>query len=95
MKSYILEDISSAVLASIELRRILPGQENPWLLKAADGDAVAYLNIGLGDDGKPGYWITADISGRHHHEDAAVISILRQVQLAVGGTITDDDGRSV
>jgi len=33
------------------------------------------------------------MSGRHYQEDAAVESILRQLQSAVGGVIIDDDGK--
>src|SRR5258707_1239915 len=100
MKTYALEDISSCERASAELRVLLPGQEMPWLLKAPDGDCIAYFKVGpkdlwrTGDKdlGRTGDWVTADISGRHYHEDAAVVSILRQLQSAVGGVIIDDDG---
>jgi len=84
VKSYFLENISSAEAATIELRRLLPGQENPWLLTTADGDAIAYFNV------EPDLsCVTADISGRHYNEDAAVVCVLRQLQSIVGGIVVD------
>ena len=92
MKTYALEDISSCEGASAELRVLLPGQEAPWLLKAPDGDAIAYFKVGPKDLGREGDWVTADVSGRHYFEDEAVISVLRKLQSKVGGVIIDDDG---
>jgi len=85
MKTYMLEDISSHERASLALQHLLPGQESPWLLKAVDGDTIAYFNVGPMDLERPGYRVTADISCRHCHEDSAVISVLWQLQSTVGG----------
>jgi hypothetical protein len=85
MKSYLLENIASCDQAILELRRLLPGQENPWLLKSTDGDAIAYFNVDLHEGMAK---VSADMSGRHYNEDDRVKSILQQLQTRVGGTIT-------
>ncbi len=76
-----------------KLQELLPGQQKPWLLRASDGDAIAYFNVISEKEGSlwRGSCVTADISGRHFNEDAAVIAVLRQLQSAIGGEITDDD----
>jgi hypothetical protein len=97
VKTYALENISSCEQASAELRHLLPGQQAPWLLKASDGDVIAYFNVVLKSHGSEerGSCVTADVSGRHFNEDAAVISVLRHLQSAIGGDIIDDDGRAI
>jgi len=67
------------------------------------GDPIAYFNVNPDDsetelpDGPPerGPSVQADISGRHFHDDAIVLSVLRKVQEVVGGVIRDDDDASV
>jgi hypothetical protein len=94
VKTYALQNISSCETASTELERNLPGQQAPWLLKASDGDVIAYFNLVPKKAGSQwgGHCVTADVSGRHYNEDAAVLSILRHIQSVVGGEITDDNG---
>jgi hypothetical protein len=99
VKSYYLEGISSCEKAEAELERLLPGQQSPWLLKAADGDPIAYFNVANEitsvDPDIRGSFVTVNISGRHYNEDAAVIFILRQLQSALGGDVRNDDGELV
>jgi hypothetical protein len=97
VKTYALQNISSCTSASTELEKLLPAQRTPWLLKTHDGDVIAYFKVLPKENGSEwhGHCVTADVSGRHYNEDAAVISALRQLQLAVGGEITDDNGSVV
>ena len=87
MKTYILANTSSHAKAVAELRRLLPGQENPWLLKAPDGDPIAYFNVEPEEIDRKTCCVTADMSGRHFDEDQVVISILQQLQTVIGGSI--------
>lgn len=91
MKSYILEGVSSAEAARAFLRRLFPGQEQPWLLRDAAGDPIAYLNVETEtieeDLALPA--VFADFSGRHAHSDEQVKSVLRVLQACLGGFITD------
>lgn len=94
MKSYFLEGIASAEEAKVVLRDLLPGQENPWLLRAPDGDAIAYFRVGArGEAEDPDIELPAvlvDISGRHYSSDEQVLTVLRTLQQTLGGRITDD-----
>ncbi|HEX5434866.1 MAG TPA: hypothetical protein VFY05_11560 [Candidatus Angelobacter sp.] len=97
MKTYALENISSCEQAAAELRQRLPGEQAPWLLKASDGDVIAYFNVipkRVGSEWR-GSCVTADISGRHFNEDAAVIAVLRHLQSLIGGDLTDDSGNVI
>jgi len=80
VKSYLLENIASSDQAVAELRRILPGQENPWLLNAADGSTIAYFNVCLNEGAA---YVSADMSGRHYNEDDHVRSVLQQLGTTV------------
>jgi len=97
MKTYALQNISSCERAATELRAHLPGQQRPWLLRAFDGDVVAYFNVLPEKEGSEwrGHCVTADISGRHYTEDLAVISVLQRLQPVVGGEVTDDNSSTV
>jgi hypothetical protein len=97
MKTYALDNISSCEQAIAEFRQLLPGQEAPWLLKSCEGDAIAYFHVIAKRDGSEwsGSCVTADVSGRHFNKDAAVIAVLRRLQLVVGGDIADDNGNVV
>ena len=97
MKTYALENISSCEQATVELRQLLPGQDDPWLLKASDGDVIAYFNIVPKSHHSEwsGSCVIADVSGRHFNEDAAVISVLRHLQSVIGGHIKDDDDKVI
>ena len=90
MKSYFLEGISSIDAARVALRSRLPGQESPWLLRSSSGDPLAHFNVGSDLDGAPILNIQADIRGRHYHEEAAVIAVLKDIQRLVGGVLTND-----
>ena len=86
MKSYFLQRISSIDAAKDALRARLPGKESPWLLLSAVGDPIAYFDVQVDLDGVPNVNVQADISGRHYDEDTAVIAVLRDLQLKVGGS---------
>jgi hypothetical protein len=90
MKSYFLEGIRSIDAAKDALRARLPGQESPWLLLSAGGDPIAYFNVQGDLDGVANLNVQADVSGRHHNDVGAVIAVLRDLQLEVGGEVTAD-----
>ncbi|HET9407926.1 MAG TPA: hypothetical protein VFO39_11870 [Candidatus Sulfotelmatobacter sp.] len=75
----------------------MPGQQAPWLIKADDGDVIAYLRVIPKENGSEwaGSCVTADVSGRHYFEDSSVISVLRQLQSAIGGEVTNDNGEVI
>jgi hypothetical protein len=90
MKSYILEQVTSRDASVAALRRVLPGQEHPWLLLDPTGDPVAYFNI-VDDSPEPDLVVPAvqvDISGRHYNSDLQVLEVIRALQAEVGGYIT-------
>ncbi|MEB2847060.1 hypothetical protein GAO09_15925 [Rhizobiales bacterium RZME27] len=99
MKSYYLEDLDDDVAARAALTEMLPRQSKPWVLfNAAGDDAIACFNVDGGSefDLTTGpFVISADISGRHYHEDAVVLDLLRRLRQKLGGTIRNDDGRVV
>ncbi|QKD02982.1 hypothetical protein [Mesorhizobium loti] len=89
MKSYFLEELADEQQARDRLGATLPGQSEPWLLSAADGDPIAYFDIvTLEDDG--GLAIMANVSGRHYEKDEVVLTVLRALRQKLGGTIRDD-----
>ena len=90
MKSYFLEHVSSLANAESALRAELPGQEHPWVLRATDGDVIAYFNVAPVLDGEPNLHVQADVSGRHYNEDAPVIDLLQRLRASVGGLVTND-----
>lgn len=92
MKSYFLEGLTDAKQAQSALSQRLPRQCNPWILTGQDGDAIAYFVLNQSSDGKA--MIQADLSGRHS-ADANVIGLLRELQSALGGQLTDDDDNAV
>ncbi len=87
MKTDSLSPISSRSVAAETLSVLLPGQREPWLLRDATRDTMAYFNI---HDTDPPVVLTvsADISGRHYNCDAEVLSVLERVRASVGGQIT-------
>ena len=91
MKTYALDQIASADQANAALTAALPGQSSPWILRATDGDAIAYFDIVSGDTDLVGPAITADISGRHYNEDEAVVAVLAALQKKLGGVIKSDE----
>lgn len=91
MKSYFLQNIRDKTSAEIVLRNILPGQEKPWVLLDNTRDPIAYFNVEETLDGETNVNVQADISGRHYNEDAAVIEILKKVQVMAGGELTTDE----
>jgi hypothetical protein len=90
MKTHSLDRVSSAEGAKAALESLLPGQSLPWLLRAADGDVIAYFNVVDGDIGLVGPAIKADISGRHYDKDQVVLAALTALQHLVGGVIVSD-----
>jgi hypothetical protein len=91
MKSYFLSPVVSPSGAALALTTVLPGQSKPWVLKDSTGDAMAYFNVEKSGDGETTWGITVDISGRHYHCDAEVISILRALRRDTWGVISNDD----
>ncbi len=91
MKSYFLEGSCSNREAIEALRRRLPGQEDPWLLRDESGDVVAYFYVF--EDDQPDIRtpaIEVDISGRHYYSDSPVLEVLRSLQSQLGGDITEN-----
>jgi len=89
VKSYALSSIASRSTATEKLDTLLPGQREPWLLKDASGDVMAYFHVN--DVDLPGVLtVSADISGRHYDCDAEVLSVLERLRDRVGGEITND-----
>jgi hypothetical protein len=90
MKSYFLEGIRSIDAAKAALSARLPGQQEPWLLRSPGGDPIAYFNVQSHLDGQPVLNIQADVSVRHHNDDAAVVAVLVEVRAVIGGQVSND-----
>jgi hypothetical protein len=88
VKSYHLNHVSGAAAAREALDMTLSGQREPWLLRSPAGDTIAYFGVGADIDGEPNEHVYADISGRHYHEDDAVLKVLQQIKRKVGGETT-------
>ena len=88
MKSYFLSPISSQDIAAAALGSLLPGQRDPWLLKDAQGDAIAYFNVGPSDTAPSVATISVDISGRHYDSDSDILAVLEKLREKVGGDIS-------
>ncbi len=93
MKSYFLGSTAAchADLAAA-LTEALPGQIDPWLLRAgpSEADVVAYFSL-VEVEAPPGRWeVQAEVSGRHYHRDTDVLAVLERLRVLVGGDITDD-----
>jgi hypothetical protein len=90
MKSLALVAISKPDQVRAVLDRVLPGQREPWLLSAKDGDPIAYFH--LEPDGRDweAPYLQADVSGRHYNEDGAVAEVLGKIAAVVGGRIERD-----
>jgi hypothetical protein len=89
VKSYCLSPITSRITAAESLDSLLPGQREPWLLKDASGDAVAYFHIDeIEHCGVLS--VSADISGRHYNCDADIVSVVERLRTLVGGEISND-----
>jgi hypothetical protein len=89
MKSYCLEELGDPVRVRGELSNLLPSQVDPWVLLAADDDALAYFNVITKKAGAS--HVQVDISGRHYNRDEAVLEVLRELQKRLGGVLRDDD----
>jgi len=90
MKTIALVDIAKPDEMRAALCRVLPGQEDPWLLLSKPGDPIAYFNIGTDDEESGGPCIDADVSGRHYYEDDAVRRVLNDIAAIVGGRIREE-----
>jgi hypothetical protein len=89
MKSYFLEPILSREAGASALSKLLMGQQEPWVLWASKGDAIAYFNVSYRNEDNPNVWyIQADVSGRHHDRDEDVLSVLSTLKETIGGEIT-------
>jgi hypothetical protein len=93
LKSYFLEGMGEVGQVRSELSNLLPDQADPWLLYAAEGDAVAYFNIIADEPGA--FHIQADLSGRHYNRDDAALNVLRELQRRLGGVVRNDDGNQL
>jgi hypothetical protein len=90
MKSMALSAISNPDKVPGVMDQVLPGQREPWLLLAPEGDAIAYFDfVPEGTDWEAPY-IQADISGRHYYEDGVVAAVLGKIASHVGGRIDHD-----
>jgi hypothetical protein len=89
VKSFFLEGLFDEQSARCELSRVLPSQEDPWLLLSEPGDPIAYFNIVTDEAGVP--CIQADVSGRHADQHSRVVSVLHELQRRLGGTLCDDN----
>src|ERR1700730_3544506 len=89
MKSYFLEDIASHQDVSEALSQVMPGQQNPWLLRDLRGDVIAYFNAEPSESDPNKVEVTADMSGRHYNKDRVVVDNLRRLQTSLGGIIRD------
>ena len=90
MKSYFLEGIGSLDAARAALNARLPGQQDPWLLRSPARDPIAYFSVQSHLDGQPVLNIQADVSGRQDNDDAAVVEVLKDVRVAIGGQVPHD-----
>jgi hypothetical protein len=90
MKSHFLVGVASEALAKQELRSLLPGHEEPWLLQSQSGDPIAYFSVGSDLDGEKIVHVQADVSGRHYGGSAEVLKTLSRLQALVGGVLVDD-----
>lgn len=90
MRSYFLLGVASEAKAKEALSFLLPGQEQPWLLRSIAGDLIAYITVGSQLDGEPNIHVQADISGRHFRPDVEVLELLRALQVFVGGIVSND-----
>jgi hypothetical protein len=88
MKSYLLAPIESRDEAIAALNAVLPFNNQTWLLRDDDGDAIAYFGLVESDDITGLRTIFADVSGRHYERDADVISVLETLKRSLGGKIT-------
>jgi hypothetical protein len=95
MKTYFLEDIASHQDVPGALSQILPGQQEPWLLRDLRGDVIAHFNAQPSETDLTKIEVTADVSGRHYNKDKTVIDTLRRIQTALGGIIRDDDDGAI
>lgn len=90
VKSHFLEGILNVAVAEAALNEELPGQTQPWLLRAPDGDVMAYIRIETHLDGVANTHICAEVSGRHYDQDGIVVALLCRMQSRVGGALQSD-----
>jgi len=87
LRSHFLEHVLSVEAAECALGQLLVGQERPWLLRTSNGDVIAYFHVDMELDGVENRHVCADMSGRHHGEDEAVIDFLKKIQDKAGGVL--------
>jgi hypothetical protein len=87
LRSHFLEHVSSVEAAELVLGQLLAGQERPWVLRAPDGDVVAYFKVETVLDGEVNCHVCADISGRHYNQEASAIDVLKHIQKVAGGVL--------
>ena len=90
MKSLFLEHVIGLAQAEAALDEELPGQRRPWLLRALDGDAIAYLNAESHLDGEPNVHVSADLSGRWFGREYIVTRLLERLESRIGGNVAHD-----
>ena len=90
MKSYFLEGVKSEEDARKALCQLYPGQEQPWIIRADNEDAIAYFSIVEKNTEMVVPAIQVDISGRHYDKDKVVLDALRTLSDLIGGNISDD-----
>ena len=90
MKSMALAAISKPDKVRAVLDHVLPGQREPWLLSAKDGDPIAYFHLEPDGSDWEAPYIQVDVSGRHYDENDAVTEVLGKIAALVGGRIERD-----
>jgi hypothetical protein len=91
MKSYFLEGVASVEGAVTALRRILPGQESPWVLRTQAGEPIAYFNVIESGAELACPAVQVDVSGRHWKRSGLVLSNIEELRSSVGGFISSDE----
>ncbi len=90
MKSFFLTGLRSETTVRDALKKLLPGQQDPWLLLSTSGDVVAYLHVQPADPEAQGVEIQVDVSGRHFSSDDVVLDMLLTLQQSIGGVVEND-----
>lgn len=88
MKSLFLTGIERPALLRSALSQVLPAHGETFLLASPAGDPIAYLSIVCESEAME---VQADISGRHYHEEDAVVAVLNRIGAIVGGSVKNED----
>jgi hypothetical protein len=89
MDLFVLDKIENSDLTQRAPDELLPGLTNPWVLFDTPGKPIAYLSI----ESPTQIW--AWVSSRHSTKPAEAIKLLKRLQSALGGIVTDYNDRPV